>query len=45
VIEHQSIAGANHFYDDRMDEMLGIVGGYLDKRMAPAPEEEEEEAS
>ena len=45
VIEHQSIAGANHFYDDHMDDMLGVVGGYLDKRLAPAPEAEEEEAS
>ncbi|MDF1846002.1 MAG: alpha/beta hydrolase [Parvibaculaceae bacterium] len=45
VIEHQSIAGANHFYDDHMDDMLGVVGGYLDKRLAPAPAAEEEEAS
>jgi len=39
VIEHQSVAGANHFYDDRIDVLTDTVGTYLDKRMAPAPEE------
>jgi hypothetical protein len=33
-IEHQVIPGANHFFEDRMDELTGAVSAYLDKRMA-----------
>lgn len=32
-IEHQTIPGANHFFENRLDELLSAVGGYLDKRM------------
>ncbi|MBO6541946.1 MAG: alpha/beta hydrolase [Alphaproteobacteria bacterium] len=38
VIEHQSVAGANHFYDDRLEDLSGTVGTYLDKRMAAVAE-------
>ena len=40
VIEHQSVAGANHFYDDRVDVLTDTVGTYLDKRLAPVAEDE-----
>jgi alpha/beta superfamily hydrolase len=32
-IEHQVIPGANHFFEDRMDELMGTITTYLDKRM------------
>jgi alpha/beta superfamily hydrolase len=32
-IEHAVIAGANHFFADQLDEMKGLVGDYVDKRM------------
>jgi uncharacterized protein len=33
-IEHQTVPGANHFFEDKLDDLLGVVGGYLDKRLA-----------
>jgi hypothetical protein len=38
-IDHHTIAGANHFYHDRLGEMEKLVGDYLDTEMAPKPEE------
>ena len=38
-IDHHTIAGANHFFHDRLGEMEKLVGGYLDTAMAPKPEE------
>jgi alpha/beta superfamily hydrolase len=38
-IDHHTIAGANHFYHDRLGEMEKLVGDYLDTAMAPKPEE------
>ncbi len=32
-IEHAIIEGANHFFADQLDEMKGLVGNYVDKRM------------
>jgi uncharacterized protein len=32
-IDHQTVPGANHFFENRLDDLLGVVGGYLDKRM------------
>ncbi len=43
VIEHHSIAGANHFYDNRIGQLSDTVGTYLDMRLAPAPAEENAE--
>jgi alpha/beta superfamily hydrolase len=36
VISHEVIPGANHFFEDRMDELLGAVNGYLDRRLDPS---------
>jgi uncharacterized protein len=38
-IDHEIVAGANHFFEDKIDEMQEIVGSYLDMRMAQAAEE------
>ncbi|MEQ9520456.1 MAG: alpha/beta hydrolase [Parvibaculum sp.] len=38
VIEHQSVMGANHFYDDKIEDLSGTVGTYLDKRIAAVTE-------
>jgi hypothetical protein len=32
-IEHKVIPGANHFFQDRTDELTAICGEYLDRRM------------
>lgn len=33
VIDHQVISGANHFFEDKNDELMSIVSSYLDKRL------------
>ncbi len=33
VIEQQIIPGANHFFDGKTEELMGVVGTYLDKRL------------
>jgi hypothetical protein len=32
-IEHQIVPGANHFYENNIDDLMTVVGGYLDKRL------------
>jgi uncharacterized protein len=32
-IEHVSIPGANHFFEDKIDDLKSVVGNYLDLRM------------
>jgi alpha/beta superfamily hydrolase len=34
TIEHQTIKGANHFFEHEMEDLMGVVDGYLDKRLA-----------
>ena len=36
VISHETIPGANHFFEDRLDELLLVVNTYLDQRLDPA---------
>ncbi len=38
-IDHEIVPGANHFFEDKVDEMEKIVGSYLDMRMSQAAEE------
>ena len=33
VIEHKVIAGANHFFDGKIDTLMQAVSAYLDKRL------------
>ena len=37
VIEQQVIEGANHFFDTKVDELMGVCNAYLDKRLGPVP--------
>ena len=32
-IAHETITGANHFFEGKTEEMVGLVGTYLDKRV------------
>ena len=32
VIDHETIPGANHFFEHEMPELMAVVDGYLDKR-------------
>lgn len=34
VIEHKVLTGANHFFQDKIDDLTKICAGYLDKRLA-----------
>ena len=33
VIDHEVIAGANHFFEDHIDDLLAVTNAYLDKRL------------
>ncbi len=37
VIEHVTVEGANHFFEDRVDDLIEKVGIYLDKRLDNPP--------
>jgi hypothetical protein len=32
-ITHEIVPGANHFFENKVDELGGVVGKYLDERM------------
>ena len=34
TIAHDTIPGANHFFENNVDELLGVCAGYLDRRLA-----------
>ncbi len=36
VIDHQVIPGANHFFENHVDELMTNIDCYLDQRLAPA---------
>jgi hypothetical protein len=36
TIEQKIIEGANHFFEDKVDDLLGYCGGYLDRRLGLA---------
>ncbi|MEQ8266773.1 MAG: alpha/beta hydrolase [Parvibaculum sp.] len=38
TIEHASVEGANHFFESHLEPLAAMVGAYLDKRLAAAPE-------
>jgi alpha/beta superfamily hydrolase len=33
IIEHAVVQGANHFFENRVDELIAEVGNYLDRRL------------
>ncbi len=35
-IDHEVVAGANHFFENKTDDLTGVVGSYLDMRLAKA---------
>jgi len=34
VCRHATIPGANHFFQHEMDDLMGVVDGYLDRGLA-----------
>lgn len=38
VIDHQTIPGANHFFENKVDELMEIIDNYLDNRLGVAKE-------
>lgn len=33
IIDHETIAGANHFFETKAEDLIGVAGRYLDRRM------------
>ena len=42
VIDYEKINGANHFYEAHLEQLVGTVEAYLDKRLTPEEEPAEE---
>jgi hypothetical protein len=40
-IDHEVVPGANHFFENKTDELQSAVGSYLDRRLQQAEEEYE----
>ncbi len=40
-IDHEIIPGANHFFENKTDELQTVVGSYLDMRLAKAQKDRE----
>ena len=34
-LEHQMVEGANHFFENKVEDLMGVVDVYLDKRLGP----------
>ncbi len=41
-IDHEIVPGANHFFENKIDELTEIVGSYIDMRLAMAATRKEE---
>src|SRR3984893_2658679 len=43
VVSHEIVPGANHFFEDKVEDLIGVVERYLDKRslIAPKPSRKE----
>ncbi|TCT11312.1 hypothetical protein EDC22_10469 [Tepidamorphus gemmatus] len=41
VIDQQIVEGANHFFENKVDELMAICGSYLDRRLAAAAKEDD----
>ena len=37
VVSHEVVAGANHFFEDKVEDLTAAVERYLDKRAAATP--------
>jgi uncharacterized protein len=37
VVTHEVVPGANHFFEDKVEDLIGVVDRYLDKRLAGTP--------
>jgi hypothetical protein len=37
VVSHEIVPGANHFFEDKIDDLIGAVEKYLDKRSQATP--------
>jgi alpha/beta superfamily hydrolase len=44
VIDHATVPDANHFFEERMDGLMEVVDGYLEKRFAK-PKKRKESAA
>jgi alpha/beta superfamily hydrolase len=37
VVSHEMVPGANHFFEEKVEDLIGTVNRYLDKRFASPP--------
>jgi len=42
-LAHETITGANHFFENKSEELVGIVGSYLDRRIVEIEKAKREE--
>jgi len=40
IIEQQTVAGANHFFDGKTEPLMEVIGGYLDRRLPDTAKKE-----
>jgi alpha/beta superfamily hydrolase len=45
VIDHSTVPDANHFFEERMDGLMDVVQGYLDKRLGKPNKKKKESAA
>ncbi|NND50354.1 MAG: alpha/beta hydrolase [Rhizobiales bacterium] len=43
VIDHEVIPGANHFFENHINELMQITDAYLDKRLGPVEKDDKDE--
>ena len=39
TVDHAIVPGANHFFEDKLDDLMRVAEAYLDKRLGPAAAE------
>jgi alpha/beta superfamily hydrolase len=37
VVSYEVVPGANHFFEDKVEDLVGVVNRYLDKRFSNPP--------
>ncbi len=37
LVSHEIVPGANHFFEDKVDDLVSVVNGYLEKRFSGVP--------
>ncbi len=44
TVDHEVIPGANHFFEQNLEDLIAVIEGYLDKRLTSEPDPEADAA-